>query len=101
MKLIDQTTFLKLVCLVEKQTDTALLNRCNNVLEIKCLPRYYAAKMLKAFDKYEEINELQKFENVAALKEHNIFAYGLTKDEIFDVFRLLKMNTGQTLDGLT
>jgi len=58
MKLIDQTTFLKLVLLMEKETDTTLLNRCNNMLEIKCLPKYYAAKMLKAFDKYEEINEL-------------------------------------------
>ena len=58
MKLIDQTNFLKILLLIDKECNTALINRCNNVLEIKSLSKFYAAKMLKAFDKYDEINEL-------------------------------------------
>ena len=60
MQLLDQTNYLQMVLVLDDQTETNLLSRYHNIIEVRALDKRYAAKMLKSLDKSDEIYELSK-----------------------------------------
>ena len=69
--------------------------RLENIIKLEPLNRFFAAKVLKSYDKNSELFMTQEGD----LKNHTIFDNQLTNQQILDIYMLLKSD--KTLDDIS
>ena len=67
-----------------------------NIIKLEPLNRLYAAKVLRSYDKNNEVFIAKEAED---LKNHSIFDNQLTNQQILDIYMLLKSE--KTLDEIS
>ena len=95
--LIENTNYLKIILIVDdEQTFSVRTDGLENIIKLEPLNRLYAAKVLRSYDKN---NEMFIAKDVDDLKNHPIFDNQLTNQQLLDIYMLLKSE--KTLDDIS